>query len=115
MHFDIKIDPSYKDIKAEDLEAILANEISVEESLFFSNLTIDASSLEVKPGDDLPQVRRWNYKSKLIEDYKFVRPNAIGGLHLWHIIHGSFHGKLALRDHQSRFAKHIFEILFASF
>lgn len=57
MHFDIKIDPSYKDIKAEDLEAILANEISVEESLFFGNLTIDASSLEVKPGDALPQVR----------------------------------------------------------
>lgn len=86
MHFDIKIDPSYRDIKAKDLEAILANEISVEESLFFSNLTIDASSLEVKPGDALPQVRF----------VKFVRK--IYGLHLWHIIHGSFHGKSLLKS-----------------
>lgn len=56
MHFDIKVDPTYVGIGAEDLEAILANEISVEESLFFRNLTIDANSLEVKPSDALPQV-----------------------------------------------------------
>ncbi|KAL1498247.1 hypothetical protein ABEB36_009077 [Hypothenemus hampei] len=56
VHFDIKIDPTYVDIKAENLEAILANEISVEESLFFRNLTIDANSLEVKPVDALPQM-----------------------------------------------------------
>ncbi|KAF7270354.1 hypothetical protein GWI33_016680 [Rhynchophorus ferrugineus] len=56
VHFDIKIDPSYVNIKAEDLESILANEISVEESLFFKNLTIDARSLEVQPGDALPQM-----------------------------------------------------------
>lgn len=56
VHFDIKVDPTYVGIGAEDLEAILANEISVEESLFFRNLTIDANSLEVKPSDALPQV-----------------------------------------------------------
>ncbi|CAG9761004.1 unnamed protein product [Ceutorhynchus assimilis] len=55
VYFDIKIDPTYVEIKAEDLEAILSNEISVEESLFFKNLTIDVNSLEVKPSDDLPQ------------------------------------------------------------
>uniref|UniRef100_A0AAR5NZB8 Atrial natriuretic peptide-converting enzyme n=1 Tax=Dendroctonus ponderosae TaxID=77166 RepID=A0AAR5NZB8_DENPD len=56
VHFDIKVDPTYVGISAEDLEAILANEISVEESLFFRNLTIDANSLEVKPSDALPQM-----------------------------------------------------------
>lgn len=56
VHFDIKIDPSYVHIKATDLEAILANEISVQESLFFKNLTIDSKSLEVKPSNVLPQI-----------------------------------------------------------
>ncbi|KAJ8918592.1 hypothetical protein NQ315_013097 [Exocentrus adspersus] len=56
VHFNIHIDPSYVNIKAKDLEAILANEISVEESLFFRNLTIDGKSLEVLPSNVLPQV-----------------------------------------------------------
>ncbi|XP_030768366.1 atrial natriuretic peptide-converting enzyme [Sitophilus oryzae] len=56
VHFDIKIDPSYVSIKAQNLESILANEISVEESLYFKNLTIDPKSLEVKPSDAIPQM-----------------------------------------------------------
>nr|XP_023018863.1 atrial natriuretic peptide-converting enzyme [Leptinotarsa decemlineata] len=55
VHFNIHIDPYYVNIKAKDLEAILANEISVEESLFFKNLTIDSTSLEVIPSDVLPR------------------------------------------------------------
>lgn len=56
VHFNIHIDPAYINIQAKDLEAILSNEISVEESLFFRNLTIDTKSLEVQPSDVLPQV-----------------------------------------------------------
>ncbi|KAJ8984937.1 hypothetical protein NQ317_012187 [Molorchus minor] len=56
VHFNIHIDPSYVDIEAKDLEDILANEISVEESLFFRNITIDSKSLEVHPGDVLPVI-----------------------------------------------------------
>ncbi|XP_018562305.1 atrial natriuretic peptide-converting enzyme [Anoplophora glabripennis] len=56
VHFNIHIDPAYVSIQAKDLEAILSNEISVEESLFFKNLTIDTKSLEVHPSNVLPQV-----------------------------------------------------------
>lgn len=50
------MDPYYLDIRAKDIEDILANEISVEESLFFKNLTIDSKSLEVKLDTELPQI-----------------------------------------------------------
>ncbi|XP_060529416.1 atrial natriuretic peptide-converting enzyme [Cylas formicarius] len=56
VHFDLRIDPSYVHIKADDLYGILANEVSVTESLFFQNITIDPNSLDMKPADALPQV-----------------------------------------------------------
>lgn len=56
VHFNIHMDPYYLDIRAKDIEDILANEISVEESLFFKNLTIDSKSLEVKLDTELPQI-----------------------------------------------------------
>lgn len=49
------MDPTYVNIQAEDLEAILAKEIALEESLFFKNLTIDPRSLYVKPSDEYSQ------------------------------------------------------------
>lgn len=56
VHFNIHINPYYVEIRAKDLKDIIANEISIAESLFFKNLTIDAKSLEVKPENELPQV-----------------------------------------------------------
>lgn len=56
MHFDIHIDPTYAEVQAQDLENILAKEISLRESIYFQNLTIDSNSLEVKPSDVLPTV-----------------------------------------------------------
>ena len=53
VHFDIHIDPSYTIVQAKDVEKILAKEITLDESLFFQNLTIDATSLEVKSVDVL--------------------------------------------------------------
>nr|CAI5828671.1 unnamed protein product [Callosobruchus analis] len=55
VHFNIHIDPTYVNIRARDLESILAKEISLKESLFFRNLTIDVKSLVVKPSHVLPQ------------------------------------------------------------
>ncbi|VEN35817.1 unnamed protein product, partial [Callosobruchus maculatus] len=55
VHFNIHIDPTYVNIRAGDLESILAKEISLKESLFFRNLTIDVKSLVVKPSHVLPQ------------------------------------------------------------
>nr|CAH7757069.1 unnamed protein product [Callosobruchus chinensis] len=55
VHFNIHIDPTYVNIRARDLESILAKEILLKESLFFRNLTIDVKSLVVKPSHVLPQ------------------------------------------------------------
>ncbi|XP_066247689.1 atrial natriuretic peptide-converting enzyme [Euwallacea similis] len=74
VHFDIKIDPTYAGINANDLEAILVNEISVEESLFFSNLTIDASSLEVKQGGSLPQMVTTTLPTTLMSEAVVTSP-----------------------------------------
>ncbi|XP_972040.2 atrial natriuretic peptide-converting enzyme [Tribolium castaneum] len=51
VHFNVHIDPTYTIVQARDVEKILAKEITLDESLFFQNLTIDASSLEVKSVD----------------------------------------------------------------
>uniref|UniRef100_A0A6P7FDN8 Atrial natriuretic peptide-converting enzyme n=1 Tax=Diabrotica virgifera virgifera TaxID=50390 RepID=A0A6P7FDN8_DIAVI len=56
VHFNIHINPYYLEIRAKDLEHILSNEISLAESLFFKNLTIDVKSVEVKPENEPPQV-----------------------------------------------------------
>lgn len=48
------MDPTYITVDAKHLEKILANEISLNESLFFKNLTIDSRSLEVRPSDMMP-------------------------------------------------------------
>ncbi|XP_050310358.1 atrial natriuretic peptide-converting enzyme-like [Anthonomus grandis grandis] len=56
IHFDIRIDPNYVQTASEDLEAIIAKEITLEGSILFKNLTVDLGSLEVQPSDALPQM-----------------------------------------------------------
>lgn len=56
VHFNVRVDPLYTSVDAKVIEAILANEISVEESLFFQNITIDSNSVEVRPTDLLLQM-----------------------------------------------------------
>ncbi|KAI4462163.1 transmembrane protease serine [Holotrichia oblita] len=51
VHFNVHIDPTYIDVDADDLKELLSKEISLEKSLYFRNLTIDAKSLEVKESD----------------------------------------------------------------
>ncbi|KRT83780.1 hypothetical protein AMK59_3853, partial [Oryctes borbonicus] len=51
VHFNVHIDPTYIDADADDLKELLRKEITLEESLYFRNLTIDAKSLEVKESD----------------------------------------------------------------
>lgn len=54
VHFDIHVDPIYVDVEADGLKKILHDEIGLEESLYFQNLTIDSSTLEVKASNVIP-------------------------------------------------------------
>lgn len=55
VHFNIHIDPMYITVNSEDLQRILLNEITLEESIFFRNLTIDTKSVEIIPNDLITQ------------------------------------------------------------
>lgn len=65
VHFNIHIDPTYVEIEAKDLEDILAGEIS-DKSLFFRNLTIDSSTLEVKESHVIPLPTSSSTTSRII-------------------------------------------------
>lgn len=58
VHFNIRIDPSYVDVRSTDLKQILFGDLTASEPIYFKNLTIDANSLEVKvdaiPATTLP-------------------------------------------------------------
>ena len=51
VHFNIHVNPDYAEVEAKDLAKIMSDEVSLAESLYFRNLTIDSSSVEVKPSD----------------------------------------------------------------
>lgn len=55
VHFNIHVDPMYITVSPEDLEQIILNEINLEESLYFRNITIDSKSLEIIPNDLITQ------------------------------------------------------------
>ena len=51
VHFNVHIDPTYADVDAEELKDLLKTEIVPAESLYFRNMTIDITSLEVTESD----------------------------------------------------------------
>lgn len=48
VHFNLHFDPRQLNVGAPDLMAVLSKEITLEESLYLSNITIDPNSLEIK-------------------------------------------------------------------
>ncbi|XP_063974822.1 atrial natriuretic peptide-converting enzyme [Diachasmimorpha longicaudata] len=48
IHFDVRFDPRYQTITADDVMAILSHEINPETAKYLANLTIDPKSLEVQ-------------------------------------------------------------------
>ncbi|XP_025837341.1 atrial natriuretic peptide-converting enzyme, partial [Agrilus planipennis] len=55
IHFSIYINPVYVNIKAKDLEMLLAKDINSKEPIYFPDIVIDPDSLEIVQGELIPR------------------------------------------------------------